>query len=150
MATTTVTPEMTVQQLIDAGVITLVQLQSFADRKAAGATRGAASADRAAFAEEVWSIVLEQPTAQWKNGKILKQWYPNGKEDDAELEKARVKRHQQISRALADLVSDGRLVKQRKGSSASGTFYTVVEAKVPAADEAPADTGEGSADESDA
>lgn len=147
--TTTVTHEMTVQQLIDAGVITLVQLQSFADRKASGASRGAASPDRAAFAEEVWSIVLEQPTAQWKNGKVLKQWYPNGKEADAELEKARVKRHQQISRALADLVSDGRLVKQRKGSSASGTFYTVVETKVPVA-EAPADTDEGSADESDA
>ena len=143
MATTTVTPEMTVQQLIDAGVITLVQLQSFADRKAAGATRGAASADRAAFAEEVWSIVLEQPTAQWKNGKILKQWYPNGKEADAELEKARVKRHQQISRALADLVSDGRLVKERKGSSASGTFYTVVADRIPA----PADEADDSGDE---
>ena len=140
---TTVTPEMTVQQLMDAGVITLAQLQGFANRKAAGATRGAASPDRAAFAEEVWSIVLEQPTAQWKNGKVLKQWYPDGKQDDAELEKARVKRHQQISRALADLVSDGRLVKQRKGTSASGTFYTVVADRIPA----PADEADDSGDE---
>ena len=140
---TTVTPEMTVQQLMDAGVITLAQLQGFANRKAAGATRGAASPDRAAFAEEVWSIVLEQPTAQWKNGKVLKQWYPDGKQADAELEKARVKRHQQISRALADLVSDGRLVKQRKGTSASGTFYTVVADRIPA----PADEADDSGDE---
>ena len=140
---TTVTPEMTVQQLMDAGVITLAQLQGFANRKAAGATRGAASPDRAAFAEEVWSIVLEQPTAQWKNGKVLKQWYPDGKQADDELEKARVKRHQQISRALADLVSDGRLVKQRKGTSASGTFYTVVADRIPA----PADEADDSGDE---
>lgn len=140
---TTVTPEMTVQQLMDAGVVTLAQLQGFANRKAAGATRGAASPDRAAFAEEVWSIVLEQPTAQWKNGKVLKQWYPDGKQADPEAEKGRVKRHQQISRALADLVSDGRLVKARKGESASGTFYTVVADRIPA----PADEADDSGDE---
>lgn len=128
--TTTITPEMTVQDLVDAGIVTIAQLQCYANAKASGA-RGASSQDRAVFAEEVYAILLEQPTAEWKNGKVLKNWFPNGKEEDPEMEKLRVKKHQEISRALADLTKDGRLVKERKGSSASGTFYKVVEAKMP-------------------
>ena len=124
--TIVVTAEMTVQSLIDAGVVTLSQLQGFADRKAAGAKRTAAAADRAAFAEEVFEIMSEASDAKWKNGKILKQWLPGGKSQDEETEKARVKRHQEISRALRDLASDGRIVKHNNTNTASGTFYTVV------------------------
>jgi hypothetical protein len=123
---------MTVQDLIDNEIVTLAQLQGFANRKAAGG-RGAANPDRAGFAEEVYAILIENPKAEWKNGAVLKTWFPNGKEADAELEKQRVERHRQISRALADLTSDGRLVKERKGESASSTFYRVVEDKMPVA-----------------
>jgi predicted transcriptional regulator len=128
-----VTAEMSVQALIDAGVVTLSQLQGFADRKAAGAKRTAAASDRKAFADEVYDIMCSEPQiAEWKNGKILKQWFPNGKSQDVEVENARKKRHSLISRALADLASDGRIVKHNKTNTASGTFYTVVE--VPAKD----------------
>ena len=132
--TTTITPDMTVQALIDAG-LTLPQLQRMVNAAAQGATISA-TGSRQEFAEEVYAILIERPTAEWKNGEVLKTWFPNGKEQDAELEKARVKRHQEISRALSDLVSDGRLVKERKGSSASGTFYKVVEAKMPQPEDA--------------
>ena len=128
--TTTITPEMTVQDLVDAGIVTIAQLQCYANAKASGG-RGASSQDREVFAEEVYAILIEQPQIEWKNGKVLKNWFPNGKESDPEMEKLRVKKHAQISRALADLTKDGRLVKERKGSSASGTFYKVVEAKMP-------------------
>ena len=138
--TLTVTVDMTVQTLIDSGIVSLAQLQSYANAKAAGG-RGASNTDRAAFADEVFQIMLEQPQLEWKNGKVLKTWFPNGKESDADLEKLRVKKHQQISRALSDLAKDGRIVKDRKGTSASGTFYKVVEAHIPAPESD--DSGEG-------
>ena len=145
--TLTVTADMTVQTLIDAGVFTsLAQVQGFADRAAQGA-RGTANPDRQAFAQEVFEIMLEQPTAAWKNGKILKTWFPNGKEADAELEKQRVKRHAAISRALADLVDEGRLVKDRSGDSASTTFYKIVESHIPTPETDSSDEGEGVDDE---
>ena len=138
--TLTVTADMTIQTLIDAGIVTLAQLQSYANAKAAGG-RGGSNPDRAAFAQEVFQIMLEQPQLEWKNGKVLKTWFPNGKETDVELEKLRVKKHGAISRALADLVKDGMIVKDRKGSSASGTFYKVADAHIPAPETD--DSGEG-------
>ena len=135
----TITADMTVQTLIDEGVVTLTQLQAYANAKASGG-RGASATDRTAFADEVFAIMCENPQQAWKNGILLKTWFPNGKEQDADLEKLRVKKHQAISRALADLTADGRLVKDRSGDSASTTFYKVVESAIPAqADEAPAD-----------
>lgn len=129
-STLTVTAETTVQALIDAG-LTLAQLQCLVNAKQSGAST---TTDRAAFAHEVYAMMLEQPTAQWKNGTLLKVWFPNGKEADAEMEKQRVKKHQMISRALADLASDGYITKERSGNSASTTFYKVVESKMPKAD----------------
>ena len=63
-STTIVTAETTVQTLIDAGV-TLAQLQALVDRKSSPA---GANVERAAFAEEIYALMLENPTAQWKNG----------------------------------------------------------------------------------
>lgn len=135
--TLTVTADMTIQTLIDAG-ISLAQIQSLVNAKQRGASTSSTS-DRAAFAEEIYALMIERPTAEWKNGTLLKNWFPNGKEQDADLEKLRVKKHQMISRALADLASDGRLTKERSGQSASTTFYKVVESRIPAqADEADA------------
>ena len=131
VAMTQITPEMTVQTLIDAG-LTLTQLQAMVNAKANGG-RATANEDRAAFASEVYAIMCENPSANWKNGALLKTWFPNGKEQDADLEKLRVKRHQQISRALSDLAQDGLITKERSGQSASTTFYKVVESKMPVA-----------------
>ena len=139
--TLTVTAETTVAQMIEAGV-TLSQLQALVTRAASGEP----SSDRAEFAEEVYAIMCDQPHANWKNGIILKTWFPNGKESDAEREAARVKRHQMISRALADLTKDGRITKERSGNSASSTFYKLVEAKLPAA-ESTDDAADGAADD---
>ena len=139
--TTIVTAETTVQTLIDAGV-TLAQLQALVDRKSSPA---GANVERGAFAEEIYALMLENPTAQWKNGGLLKNWF-SGKQADAELEKQRVKRHQEISRALADLAKDGRITKDRSGESASTTFYTVVAEKMPVAETA-ADADADAADD---
>ena len=76
---------------------------------------------------------------------MLKNWF-SGKQADAELEKQRVKRHQEISRALADLAKDGRIMKDRSGESASTTFYTVVAEKMPVAETA-ADADADAADD---
>jgi hypothetical protein len=123
----TVTPDMTVQTLIDAG-ISLSRIQALFDAKSPSAS----SSNRTAFAEEVYAILLTNPTAEWKNGSVLKTWFPSGKCSDAAEEKLRVKKHQEIGRALADLAADGRLVKDRNGDSASSTFYKVVESRIPA------------------
>jgi len=126
MTSIIVTPEMTVQTLIDAGV-TLAQVQSLLAPK----TQSTANVDRAAFAEEIFGMMCADAQANWKNGKLLKHWFA-GKQSDPELEKARVKRHQMISRALADLVKAGRITKDGGQKSASGTFYRVVESAIPA------------------
>lgn len=128
MTNITVTPDMTVQTLIDAGV-SLARIQALL----AAPSAPAASSSRKDFAEEVYQIVCANPSQNWKNGDILKTWFPAGKCADAEMEKLRVKRHQEIGRALADLASEGRLVKERNGDSASSTFYKVVESKMPVA-----------------
>lgn len=120
MTNITVTPEMTVQDLINAG-ISLARIQALVNAPAAPA----ASNSRAEFAEEVFEIVSADPTRCWKNGDVLKTWFPNGKCSDAAMEKIRVKRHQEIGRALADLAEAGRLIKSRNGDSASSTFYKV-------------------------
>ena len=129
MTTITITADMTVQNLIDAG-ISLARIQALVNAPAAPA----ASSSRSAFAEEVYQIVCANPGQNWKNGDVLKTWFPAGKCADAAMEKLRVKRHQEIGRALADLAADGRMVKDRSGDSASTTFYKVVESKMPAAD----------------
>ena len=128
--TITVTPATTVQALLDAG-LSLASLQSLVNAAASGVS--GASSSRKEFAEEVYAILVASPSTEWKNGDVLKTWYPGGKSSDAEVEKARVKRHQEIGRALADLAAEGRLVKECKGDSASGTFYKVVESKMPVA-----------------
>lgn len=140
MTSIIVTPEMTVQTLIDAGV-TLAQVQSLLAPK----TRSTANVDRAAFAEEIFGMMCADTQANWKNGKLLKNWFA-GKQSDPEQEKARVKRHQMISRALADLTKEGRITKDRSGNSASATFYRVVESAIPATAEAPADDASDDAD----
>jgi hypothetical protein len=95
MTSIIVTPEMTVQTLIDAGV-TLAQVQSLLAPK----TQSTANVDRAAFAEEIFGMMCADAQANWKNGKLLKNWFA-GKQSDPELEKARVKRHQIASQKIA-------------------------------------------------
>jgi len=132
-STIIVTPEMTVQTLIDAGV-TLAQVQSLLAPK----PQSSGNTDRAAFADEIFEMMCADAQANWKNGALLKHWF-SGKQADPELEKARVKQHQLISRALADLTKEGRITKDGGQKSASGTFYRVVESAIPATAEAPVD-----------
>ena len=61
---------------------------------------------KAKVLEVIQSLSLET----FKNGHILKYWFPNGK-GQGEYEALRVKNHQFISRALKAMVADGTLVK---------------------------------------
>ena len=70
---------------------------------------------KAKVLEVIQSLNLET----FKNGHILKYWFPNGK-GQGDYEALRVKNHQFISRALKAMVTDGTLVKV----SATNTCHT--------------------------
>ena len=79
---------------------------------------------RQEFAEEVFQIMSENPEAEWKNGHILKHFFPDGKSKDEEIEKSRVRKHQEISRALQSLTTSGRIVKVQ-GKTTALTHYKI-------------------------
>jgi predicted transcriptional regulator len=118
------TPNTTLKELYALG-ITQSQIQSLINATQRKSKRLNSSNNRASFMEEVFALMLQQPNVEWKNGKILKNWYPNGKSSDEEIEKARRKMHSEISRALQDLTKAGRIVKKNNTNTSSGTFYTI-------------------------
>ena len=75
---------------------------------------------KAKVLEVIQSLSLET----FKNGHILKYWFPNGK-GQGEYEALRVKNHQFISRALKAMVADGTLVKVA-ATNACHTGYQLV------------------------
>ena len=122
-----ITNRTTVKQLIEMG-ITKTQIEALIQRVNRKANRDALSAERLEFMEEVFGIIQSNPECKWKNGMILKTWFPNGKSSDEEIEKARKAKHAEISRALSGLADQGRIVKVQNANSASSTYYTVVAA----------------------
>ena len=121
-----ITNRTSVKQLKEMG-ITLEDLHSLIARAQRKQNREQVSAERITFIEEVFTLMSANVEQEWKNGKILKHWYPNGKSANEEEEKARKSKHAEISRALQSLVDDGRIVKQNKTNTASGTFYTIAQ-----------------------
>jgi DNA-binding transcriptional MerR regulator len=119
-----ITNRTTVKQLIGMGV-TLAQIENLVKRVNKKEARNALTEERSQFMEEVFTIMVQNPECKWKNGKILKTWFPNGKSQDPEIEKARKQKHSEISRALSELSNQGRIVKIQNGNSASSTFYQV-------------------------
>ena len=121
-----ITNRTSVKQLKEMG-ITLEDLHSLIARAQRKQNREQVNAERVAFVEEVFTLMSANVEQEWKNGMLLKHWYPNGKSANEEEEKARKSKHAEISRALQSLVDDGRIVKQNKTNTASGTFYTVAQ-----------------------
>ena len=125
-----ITNKTTVKQLIAMG-ITKSQIENLVARAQRKANKSQVNEERQAFMEEVFALMLANPEMQWKNGKLLKNWFPDGKSADEEVEKARRAKHAEISRALQSLSEAGRISKHNKTNTASGTFYTV-ELQLPA------------------
>lgn len=122
---TSINDKTTVKQLKALGV-SIEQIQSLIASNERKANRSRVNAERDAFVEEVYTIMVEDLSQEWKNGLILKAFFPNGKSKDEEIEKARRAKHAEISRALQSLVDAGRIEKQNKTNTTAGTFYTVV------------------------
>jgi len=119
-----ITNRTSVKQLKGMG-ITIEDLHALIARAQRKQNRQQVNEERVAFIEEVFTLMTANVEQEWKNGMLLKHWYPNGKSANEEEEKARKSKHTEISRALQSLVDTGRIVKQNKTQTASGTFYIV-------------------------
>ena len=102
-----ITNRTSVKQLKEMG-ITLEDLHSLIARAQRKQNREQVNAERVAFIEEVFTLMSANVEQEWKNGMLLKHWYPNGKSANEEEEKARKSKHAEISRALQSLVDDCR------------------------------------------
>ena len=118
-----ITNRTTVKQLSEMGV-SIEDLNQLIEQSQKKQERLELLQKREEFAEEVFQIMLENPEAEWKNGHILKHFFPEGKSTDEEVEKSRVRKHAEISRALQALTESGRIVKVQ-GKTTALTHYKV-------------------------
>lgn len=118
-----ITNRTTVKQLKEMGV-SIDDLNQLIAQSQKRAARLELVQQRQEFAEEVFQIMSENPEVEWKNGHILKHFFPEGKSKDEEIEKSRVRKHQEISRALQSLTTSGRIVKVQ-GKTTALTHYKI-------------------------
>ena len=126
---TNITNRTTVKQLIEMGV-NFEQIEALIVKANKSKSKAQANLEHQKFIEEVYSLMVENPESKWKNGDLLKTWFPEGKSKDAEVEKSRVSKHSEISKALQALTADGRIVKCNETNTASGTFYMIAPLEV--------------------
>ena len=141
--TITITADTTVAQLIEAGIFKSI---SDAQKQVNSAHQGSVDKEELEidFAMDVFGFMCESPNAvaqDWKTGKVLKKWYPNGysnlrkaeqagnREAKEQMKEVR-KIHSAISKNWKVLMELGLVTSHCDGGNTAHTYYRIVKSKM--------------------